>query len=245
MTVQSKGLEKRLAGRVALVTGASRGIGAAAAKAYAAEGAHVILMARTLGGLAEVDDAIRKAGGSSTVMPFNFLDLDKIEQIGPAIAQKFRRLDILVANAAMLGSLGPVALSDPKMWDGVYRLNVLSIQRLVASVDPLLRGSDAGRAIFVTSAVANMNLPHWGAYASSKAALEAMAKTYAAEVAYSPLKVNILDPGIVRTAMRAEAFPGENPESLPPPEEIVETFIRLAAPDLTQTGRIEKAQRAA
>ena len=238
-------MTQRLAGRVALVTGASRGIGRAVAMAYAKEGAHVILMARTLGGLTETDDMIRAAGGTATIMPFNILDLDKIDQIGPALAQKFKRLDILVANAAMLGALGPVALSDPKLWDSVFRLNVLSMQRLIVTTDPLLRGSDAGRAIFVTSSLAGKNRANWGAYAASKAALEAMAKTYAAEVAYSSLKVNILDPGGVRTGMRAEAFPGEDPQTLPAPESIVESFIKLALPDLKATGQIERAQQAA
>lgn len=238
-------MEQRLKGRIALVTGASRGIGRAVALAYAKEGAHVILMARTLGGLTETDDMIRALGGTSTIMPFNLLDLEKIDQIGPALAQKFKRLDILVVNAAMLGALGPVALSDPKLWESVFRLNVLSTQRLIATTDALLRGSDAGRAILVTSSVAGKNRPNWGAYAASKAALEAIAKTYAAEVAYSPLKVNIVDPGGVRTSMRAEAFPGENPETLPLPETIVEIFVKLALPELEITGQVEKAQKAA
>lgn len=235
-------MEQRLKSRVALVTGASRGIGRAVAESFAREGAEVILMARTLGALTQTHDTIVAAGGRATIMPFNFLDLDKIDQIGPAIAQKFKRLDILVANAAMLGALGPVALSDPKLWDSVFRLNVLSVQRLIATVDPLLRGSDAGRAILVSSSLATRPRAHWGAYAASKAALEAMARTYAAEVAYSPLKVNVVDPGGVRTAMRAEAFPGEDPQTLPPPEAVTEAFVRLALPGLDTTGDVVRAQ---
>ena len=238
-------MTQSLKGRVALVTGASRGIGRAVAVAYAREGAHVVLMARTLGGLTETDDMIRAVGGTATIMPFNLLDLDKIEQIGPALAQKFKRLDILVINAAMLGALGPVAQSDPKLWDSVFRLNVLSTQRLIATLDPLLRQGDAGRVIAVTSGAAAKNRAHWGAYAASKAALESIVKTYAAEVAYSALKVNIVDPGGVRTGMRAEAFPGEDPQTLPPPESVTGVFVSLAQPGLATTGQVERVPRAA
>ena len=233
----SKQPAPRLAGRVALVTGASRGIGAAVAKAFAAEGAHVILLARTVGGLEEVDDAIQAAGGKATLLPLDLALPSQIAAIGPTVAERFKRLDILVANAGILGSLSPVAMSDPKIWEDVFRLNVLANYHLIRTLDPLLRGSDAGRAIFVTSGAAHMNMPFWGAYAASKAALEALAKTYAAEVAYSPLKVNILNPGVVRTAMRAEAFPGEDPLTLPEPESIVESFIELASPQFSKTGR--------
>lgn len=232
---------KRLAGRVALVTGASRGIGAAVAKGFAAEGAHVVLLARTVGGLEAVDDAIQEAGGTATLLPLDLLKADLIASLGPALAEKFKRLDILVANAGMLGSLSPVALSNPKEFDQVMRVNVAANYHLIRTLDPLLRGSDAGRAIFVTSGAAHMHTPFWGAYSTSKAALEQMVATYAAEVAYSPLKVNILDPGVVRTAMRAEAFPGEDPKTLPAPETLVESFIRLASPQLTDTGKVIQA----
>jgi len=228
---------QRLQGRTALVTGASRGIGAAVAKAFAAEGAHVILLARTVGGLEEVDDAIQAAGGKATLLPLDLAKADQIAAIGPTIAERFGRLDILVANAAILGALSPVAMSDPKIWENVFRVNVLANYHLIRTLDPLLRGSDAGRAIFVTSGAAHMHAPFWSAYASSKAALEKMAETYAEEVAYSPLRVNILDPGVVRTEMRAEAFPGEDPKTLPLPETIVETFIELASPQFSKTGK--------
>jgi NAD(P)-dependent dehydrogenase (short-subunit alcohol dehydrogenase family) len=232
---------KRLAGRTALITGASRGIGAAVAKAYAAEGAHVILLARTQGGLEETDDAIRAAGGSATLMPFDLSEVKKLDAIGPAIADRFRRLDILVGNAGMFGGLSPVAQSDPKVFEEIFRVNFFANYRLIRALDPLLRASDAGRAIFVTSGAAHMAEPYWSAYAASKAALERMVYAYAAETAYSPLKVNILDPGIVRTSMRREAFPGEDPAALPAPESVVERFIELAAPDCAATGKIVRA----
>lgn len=228
---------KRLEGRVALVTGASRGIGAAVAKAYAREGAHVILLARTVGGLEEVDDAIQSEGGTATLLPLDLNKPDQIAAMAPAVAERFRRLDILVANAGIIGALSPVAMSDAKVWESAFKTNLFANYHLIRALDPLLRGSDAGRAIFVTSAAAHLNTPFWSAYGASKAALEAMVKTYAAEVAYSPLRVNVVDPGIVRTAMRAEAFPGEDASKLPLPDTIVEKFIELASPAYTETGK--------
>ena len=238
MTKQS---QKRLSGRVALVTGASRGIGAAVAKAFAAEGAHVILLARTVGGLEAVDDAIQAAGGTATLLPFDLNRTEQLATLGPTLAAKFKRLDILVANAGMLGTLSPVAMSDPKMWERVFKVNVMANYHLIRTLDPLLRGSDAGRAIFVTSGAAHNHTPFWGAYAASKAALEELAATYAEETAHSPLKVNVIDPGVVRTAMRAEAFPGEDPLKLPEPESLVESFIELASPQHGKTGTIVRA----
>lgn len=232
---------QRLAGRVALVTGASRGIGAAVAKAFAREGAHVVLLARTIGGLEEVDDAIQAAGGTATLLPLDLGKAEQIAAIGPTLAERFKRLDILVANAGILGTLSPVAMSDPKVWEDVMRINVMANYHLIRTLDPLLRGSDAGRAIFVTSGVVRMHMPFWSAYAASKAALEKMAETYAEEVAYSPLKVNIIDPGVVRTAMRAEAFPGEDPMNLPEPDSITERFIELASPQFSKTGKVVAA----
>lgn len=231
-----RGPEKRLAGRVALVTGASRGIGAAVAKGFAQEGAHVILLARTQGALEAVDDEISAGGGKATLMPFDLLKTEKIEGIGPAIAQKFKRLDILVGNAAVLGNLSPVAQSDAKDFEKVFKINFFANYRLIRALDPLLRGSDAGRAIFVTSGAAHLHSPFWSAYAASKAALESMVATWAAETAYSSLRVNILDPGVVRTAMRHDAFPAEDPATLPPPGAIVEKFVELAAPSCARTG---------
>lgn len=232
---------KRLENRIALVTGASRGIGAAVAKAFAGEGAHVILLARTQGALEEVDDAIRAAGGSATLMPFDLAETKKISAIGAAVTQRFGRLDIFVGNAAMLGALSPVGASDAKIHEEVFRVNYFANYRLIGALDPLLRASDAGRAIFVTSGAAHMAMPFWGAYAASKAALESLVAAYAAETAYSPLKVNIFDPGIVRTDMRQAAFPSEDASKLPAPETLAERFIELAAPGCAHTGRIVQA----
>lgn len=229
-----------LSGRVALVTGASRGIGAAVAKAYAAAGAHVILTARTTGALEEVDDAIRATGGSATIMPLNLLDLDKVDVMGPALAEKFGRLDIFVGNAAMLGSLTPLGHVDAKEWQRVMDLNVNANFRLLRTLDPLLRASDAGRVIMVSSSAAQSARAYWGAYATSKAALEAMTKVYAAEVATTPLKVNIVDPGATRTAMRAKAFPGEDPSHPKDPAETVPLFLVLASPACSSHGQVHK-----
>ncbi len=233
--------QKRLAGRVALVTGASRGIGAAVAKGFAAEGAHVILLARTQGALEALDDEIQSAGGTATLLPFDLAESKKIGGIAPVIAERFRRLDILVGNAAMLGNLSPVAMSDHKVFEETFKVNFFANYHLIRSLDPLLRGSDAGRAIFVTSGAAHMHSPFWSGYAASKAALENMVATYAAETAYSPLKVNIIDPGAVRTDMRHDAFPGEDAGALPTPDSVVERFIELAVPSCDKTGKIVKA----
>ena len=223
---------RRLAGRIALVTGASRGIGRAVALRYAREGAQVIAMARTQGGLEELDDEIRSIEGASpaVLVVEDITDFDKIDQIGLAVYERFGRLDILVGNAAVLGTLSPVGHIKPKDWERVMAVNVTANYRLIRSFDPLLRQSDAGRAIFVTSGVASGVFPYWGAYAASKAALEMVVKVYAGEVSQTAIKVNLLDPGVVRTRMRAEAFPGEDPRSVPPVETITHMFVDLALP---------------
>jgi NAD(P)-dependent dehydrogenase (short-subunit alcohol dehydrogenase family) len=234
--------EGRLAGRVALVTGASRGIGAAVATRFAAAGARVILLARTQGALEEVDDRIRAAGGQATLVTLDLRDLDAIDQMGYALFQRFGRLDILVGNAAVLGGLSPVGHYTPKLWDEVTTVNVTANWRLIRSFDALLRQSDAGRAIFVTSGVAGSASPYWSAYAASKAALETIARTWAAEVGRTTnLRVNLVDPGIVRTRLRAEAFPGEDPLQHPEPEAVAQAFVDLAAPDCTKNGEIVRA----
>ena len=229
-----------LTGRVALVTGASRGIGAAVAKAYAKAGAHVILTARTTGALEEVDDVIRAAGGTATIMPLNLLDLDKVDVMGPAIAEKFGRLDIFVGNAAMLGSLTPLGHVDAKEWQRVMDLNVNANFRLLRTLDPLLRASDAGRVIMVSSSLAQDARAYWGAYATSKAALEAMTKVYAAETVTTPVRVNLLDPGATRTAMRAKAYPGEDPAKPKDPEDTVPLFLKLASAECSDHGEIHR-----
>ena len=234
-------MKKKLEGRTALITGASRGLGAAVAKAYAGAGARVILLARNVKNLEAVDDEIQAAGGKATLLPFDLLQTEKIASIGPAVAEKFGGLDILVGNAAMLGALSPAAHADPKVAESVMRLNYIANLCLIRALDPLLRASPAGRAIFVTSGVARMHAPYFGIYAASKAALEMMAATYAAETAYGKLRVNILDPGVLRTGMRAEAFPGEDPNTLPLPNTIAGRFVDLAADDWTHTGAIVEA----
>jgi NAD(P)-dependent dehydrogenase (short-subunit alcohol dehydrogenase family) len=231
----------RLQGRVALVTGASRGIGAAVAKRYAAEGAHVVLAARTVGGLEETDDAIRAAGGAATLVPLDLAEGVKIDELGARLYERFGKLDVLVGNAGTLGVLTPLTHMDPPVWQTVMDVNLTANWRLLRSMDPLLRRSDAGRAIFVTSGAARGLFPFWGAYAVSKAALEMLVRTYAAEVAEFGVKANVVDPGVVRTTMRAQAFPGEDPMTLPPPEAITEIFLSLAEPSCRRNGQIVQA----
>jgi NAD(P)-dependent dehydrogenase (short-subunit alcohol dehydrogenase family) len=232
----------RLAGRIALVTGASRGIGAAVAKALAAEGAEVVLTGRTLGGLEEVDDAIRATGRSAVLFPADLADFDMIDRMALAVHQRFARLDILVANAGTLGSLTPMHQIEPSEWDAVLAINLTANWRLVRAFDPLLRLSSAGRALFVTSGAADGRHPYWGAYAVSKGALEIMARTWAAELENTVVRVNLINPGGTRTAMRAEAFPGEDPETLPTPEEIAQAFIPLVEPGCTRNGETVNAR---
>ncbi len=232
----------KLAGRVALITGASRGIGRAVALRYGKEGAQVVAFARTTGALEELDDEIRKAGGLPAVLINESLtDFDKIDQTGAALFQRFGKLDVLVGNAAMLGQLSPMGHYTPKMWTDVFNLNVHANWRLIRAMDPLLRLSDAGRAMFVTSGVARKVAMYWGPYAASKAALEQMVKIYAAEVAHTQVKANIVDPGRVRTKMRALAYPGEDPQSLPAPETITDIFVDLAMATDPRNGSVISA----
>lgn len=228
-----------LANRIALVTGASRGIGAAVAVRYAQEGAQVIAVARDAKGLEATDDAIRAAvpGASAALVPMDITDSSKLPILAASIAERFGKLDILVGNAALLSDLTPLPDIAPEDWDKVMNLNLTANWHLVRCFDALLKTSDAGRAIFVTSGVTKRPAAYWGAYAVSKAALEAMARIYAAENNKSPLKINLLDPGAVRTRMRAKAFPGEDPLALPPPEQITDLFVNLARPDLQESGQ--------
>lgn len=227
--------DKPLAGRLAVVTGASRGIGYQAAKGLAAAGAHVMAVARTVGGLEELDDAIRKLGGTATLVPLNLTDYDAIDRLGAAIFQRWKKLDILVANAGVLGQLSPLGHIPPKVWDEVMAVNVTANWRLIRSLDPLLRESDAGRAIFMSSGAAERCRPFWGPYSVSKAALNALARTYAQEVQNTTIRVVVVDPGKTRTAMRAKAMPGEDPATLPKPSEIVPYLVEMASPSFNRT----------
>jgi NAD(P)-dependent dehydrogenase (short-subunit alcohol dehydrogenase family) len=226
----------KLLGRIALITGASRGLGAAVARCFAAEGAHLVLVARTVGGLEEVDDAVEAAGGTATLVPLDLKEFDQIDRLGAALYERYKKLDILVGNAGLLGVLSPMGHIDPPVWDEVMAVNVTANWRLLRSMDPLLRQSDAGRAIFVTSGAGTGVFPYWGAYAASKAALDSMVRNYAGEMTQTKVRANLLDPGPVRTAMRAQAFPGEDPMKLRTPDEVAPRFLELATPECTRTG---------
>lgn len=227
-----------LKGRVALVTGASRGIGRAAAKALAAAGAHVILVARTVGGLEEADDEIQKAGGSATLVPLNLKDFDALDRLGASIFERWGKLDAFFANAGVLGVLTPLTHLDPKVFQELVDINVTANWRLIRSLDPLLRRSDAGRALFVTSGAARKFTPFWGGYAMAKAALESLALTYAAECETTSIKVNLLNPGPVRTHMRMRAMPGEDPATLPPPETLAPLIVEMLSPSCMKNGEL-------
>ncbi len=226
----------RLKDRIALITGASRGIGAAIAKQYAREGAHVILVARTVGALEELDDEIRGIGGSATLVPMDMEKTELIDGLAAPLFERFGKLDILVANAGLFGKLTPTPQYPPDLWEKVFKLNVHANQRLLRATHPLLHASGSGRVIFVSSTVAREPRAYWGAYAASKAALDNMALTYAREVEAGSIRVNVVNPGGTRTEMRAAAFPGEDPLTLPAPEDIVEIFVALAEASTTRHG---------
>jgi NAD(P)-dependent dehydrogenase (short-subunit alcohol dehydrogenase family) len=229
---------KRLAGRIALITGASRGIGRAVALAFAGEGAHVILLGRTLGALEELDDEIREAGGSATLLQLDLRKGDKLDALGPTLFQRWGKLDILVGNAGILGPLSPLGHITADAWADVMAINLTANWRLIRTCDPLLRKSDAGRAIFVSSGAASGSFAYWGPYAVSKAGLEALVKTYAQEVERTPVRANLINPGPIRTGMRAKAFPGEDPQTLSTPDELAPLFVELASPDCTRNGEV-------
>src|SRR5688572_7940802 len=227
-----------LQGRIALVTGASRGIGRAAALALADAGAHVIAVARTVGGLEELDDAIQAKGGSATLVPLDLKDSPGIDRMGAAIFERWGKLDMLLANAGILGVLTPLTHLQPRVWDDLMAINLTANWRLIRSLDQLLRLSDAGRALFVSSGAAVYNRPFWGGYAVSKAALDALVKTYAAELTGTTVRVNLLYPGPTRTGMRAQAMPGEDPMTLPAPEELTPLIIEMLSPDYGANGEV-------
>jgi NAD(P)-dependent dehydrogenase (short-subunit alcohol dehydrogenase family) len=236
-----------LTGRVALVTGASRGIGYFVAKRLAAAGAHVVAVARTVGGLEELDDEIkagrRKTGkGEATLVPLDLTDMPGIDRLGGAIHDRWGKLDILVANAGALGVISPIGHVEAKTFEKVMAVNVTGTWRLIRSVDPLLRMSDAGRAIVVTSSLAHSARAFWAPYAASKAAVEALMRSWSEETRDMPLRVNAFDPGRSRTAMRAQAMPGEDPMTVPHPSEIAEHIMPLVDPELTETGKIYQAK---
>ena len=227
----------RLNGRVALVTGASRGIGRAIAKRYAREGAHVILVATTTGALEEVDDEIHQdTGQHATLVPLDLTDFGGIDNLGAAVFERHGKLDILVGNAGILGTLTPLGHIKPDIWQKVIDINLTANWRLLRSMDPLLRQSEAGRAIFVTSTVGAMPRAYWGGYAISKAGLEMMTRIYAEEISKTPVRANLINPGATRTAMRAQAMPGEDPQTVKEADDVAEVFVRMAEPGWLHNG---------
>lgn len=227
-----------LSGRIALVTGASRGIGYFLALELARRGAHIVAVARTVGGLEELDDEIKGAGGSATLVPLDLVDMTAIDALGGSIHERWGRLDILVANAGLLGTISPIGHIKAKDFEKVMTVNVNATWRLMRTVEPMMKQSDAGRGIFLSSTVAHSCRPFWGAYSASKAAIEVLARTWANELVNSPVRINNVNPGATRTAMRAQAMPGENPDTLPHPREVAEKIVRLADPALSETGKL-------
>ncbi len=231
------------AGRIALVTGASRGIGRAVALELAKAGAHVVISARSAGALEDLDDEIRALGGNATILQLDLRKGDRIDAIGPTIYPRWGRLDILIANAGTLGPLSPLPHVTADAWDLVMKTNLDANWRLIRTLDPLLRLSEAGRAVFVTSGAATGEHAYWGPYAVSKAATDALARTWAAEAANSNLRVNLINPGPIATHMRAKAFPGENPDTLPKPADIAPLFLEVVAKSQTANGETFQARQ--
>jgi NAD(P)-dependent dehydrogenase (short-subunit alcohol dehydrogenase family) len=219
---------QRLTGRIALVTGASRGIGRAVSLALAREGAHLVLCARTQGALEELDDEIQALGGTATILKLDLRDGDRIDQLGPSLYQRWGRLDLLVASAGILGPLSPLPHVTADAWSAVMDTNLNANWRLIRTLDPLFRASDGARVLLVTSEVATGEHAYWGPYAVANAGLEALARTYGAEMAATKVRVSIVDPGPVRTVMRSKAFPGEDATTLPSPEDVAPFFLDLA-----------------
>src|SRR4030088_1780926 len=227
-----------LASRIALVTGASRGIGYAVARALAKAGAHVVAVARTQAGLEELDDEIRAHGGNATLVPLDLTDYDGIARLGAALHERHARLDILVGNAGVAGPSSPLGHIELKPWNEVMAVNLSANFQLIRCMEPLLKRSDAGRAVFVTSAAASMALAYLGPYAASKAALETLVRTWANETASTPIRVNLFNPGPIRTRMRAIVMPGEDPLTLDTPDQAAEFIAPMCAPDWTETGKL-------
>jgi NAD(P)-dependent dehydrogenase (short-subunit alcohol dehydrogenase family) len=230
--------DKPLRDRIALVTGASRGIGHATALALAKAGAHIVAVARTVGGLEELDDAIRAEGGDATLVPLDLDDFDGIARLALVLNDRCQRLDILVGNAGLLGPVSPLGHVEPKEFEQVMRINVTANLQLIRCMDPLLRAAEAGRVVFVSSGAAHNLRAYVGPYSISKAALEALARTYAAETVTTRVRVNLINPGPTRTRMRAQFMPGENPATLPTPDRVAEAVVQLCLPSVTETGRL-------
>lgn len=229
---------KPLTDRIAVVTGASRGIGNTLAKALAAAGAHVVAVARTQGALEELDDEIRADGGSATLVPLDITDGAGVDRLGGALYERFGRVDILIGNAGVLGPVTPLSHCSPKDWDKVTALNLTANWRLIRSMEPLLKLAPAGRAVFLTSGVARSHRPFWGPYAVAKAGLEAMVSIWAKELEITKVKANLLDPGPLRTKMREAAMPGEDPETLELPSVLVPHVFEMISPSLEISGKV-------
>ncbi len=234
-------MSRTQAGRVALVTGASRGIGAAAAIELARRGAHLVLLARTQGGLEETDDAVEAAGGTATLLPLDITDGAALDAVGPSIAERFGRLDVLVHCAASLGKLTPVSHIQAKDWDGVAAANLSATWRLIRTCAPLLQVAEAGRAVFVTDALAAAPRAYWGMYGATKAGMEHLVRTWVEETHGTSLRVNLFDPGVVGTRLRREAMPGEDRAALPRPEHVAPALADLCEPGETRHGGLVSA----
>jgi NAD(P)-dependent dehydrogenase (short-subunit alcohol dehydrogenase family) len=227
-----------LSGRVILVTGASRGIGRAAALALAERGAHVLALARSIDALEELDNQVQSRGGTASLVPLDLHDLPGIDRLGVTLTERWSKLDGLFGNAGILGPISPLTHVHPRAWDDLLAVNLTANWRLLRSLDPLLRQSDAGRVLFVSSGAAHFNRPYWGGYAITKAALEVLTFTYAAECSGTNVKANAINPGPTRTRMRAEAFPGEDPATLPAPEELVPLIVDMLSPECDKSGEL-------
>jgi NAD(P)-dependent dehydrogenase (short-subunit alcohol dehydrogenase family) len=228
--------------RVALVTGASRGLGSAISLMLARAGAHVVATARTVGGLEELDDAIRATGSSATLVPLDIRDYDGLYRLAAALNERHGRLDVLVGNAAVASVPSPLGHIEPKTWDETLAVNVTANWHLIRAMDPLLKSSAAGRAVFVTSGVASSARAYWAPYSVSKAALDVLARTYAEETSATPVRVNLFNPGPTRTRMRAMAMPGEDPLTLPTPDDVAEKLLDLCLPSFAETGMLYDAR---
>jgi len=229
---------KPLNDKIALVTGASRGIGAAIALELAHAGAHVIAVARTVGGLEELDDRIKAAGGSATLVPVDIKDMDGIARLALAINDRYGRLDVMIGNAGILGVLSPLAHAEPKDFDNIFAVNVKANWQLIRTMDPLLRAAPAGRTVFVTSGLSWAGRAYTGVYGSSKAALNELARSYAAETTTTNVRVNLFSPGPTRTRMHASGWPGIDPETLPTPEDVAKTILPLCLPSCAENGKV-------